>query len=120
MNRDRKIRIYPIAAIRNEPLRWLAIAGGTVLAVGIFISPTFIPTAIAATCAVRYADTMKRSKLVRFIALAIVAVVLIVALVAVMFTAGMELAAIDLSVLILTALLAMFRASDSALSHSTA
>ena len=59
--------------------RWLAILGGIVFAVAIFVSPTVIPVAVAITCAVRYACNLSASKQTQIAAL--VAAALAVAIV---------------------------------------
>ena len=48
----------PVGSVKRDPLRWATIASGILLAAFIFTSPATIPIAVAATCAVRYTDTM--------------------------------------------------------------
>lgn len=52
-----------------QSARWLAILGGIVFAVAIFVSPTVIPVAVAITCAVRLACTLSASKQTQIAAL---------------------------------------------------
>ena len=56
-----------------QSARWLAILGGIVFAVAIFVSPTVIPVAVALTCAVLYSCTLSASKQTQIAALVIAA-----------------------------------------------
>lgn len=58
-----------------QSARWLAILGGIVFAVAIFVSPTVIPVAVALTCTVRYACTLSASKQAQTAALVMAAIV---------------------------------------------
>ncbi len=101
-----------IGSIRSDPVRWLTIGAGTVLAVSIFLSPIYVPIAVATTCAVRYVDTLPTSRLIRLTGLAVVATVLLVAIVLLW---GTELGhvTIPLALLLLACLLAMFSKHDA-------
>ena len=101
-----------IGSIRRDPLRWTTIASGLTLAVFISISPTFIPTAVAATCLVRYADTMTRVGRVRLVGLMAVAFVLASGVV-VLWSNSFEYATLPTSLLIIACILAMFRRREA-------
>lgn len=100
----------PIPSMKRDPVRWVAIAGGCLFALMLFVSPTVIPVAIAMTCLVRYADTLELDDVLRRIALAVVGAGL-VGMFAVVFLGSPEalLAGPGIGLLVVSSVLAMFR-----------
>ncbi len=101
-----------IGSVRSDPVRWLTIGAGIALAASIFLSPIYVPMAVATTCAVRYADTLPTTRLIRLAGLAVVATVLLAAIVHLWGT-DLGHVTIPLALLLIACLLAMFSKRDT-------
>ncbi len=102
----------PVGSIRRDPLRWATIASGTLLAAFIFISPATVPMAVAATCAVRYVDTVPRSGFNRLVATAAVVCVL-AATIVVLWGSEFGHATLPIAMLMIACIAGVFRRRDS-------
>lgn len=101
-----------ISSIKQDPLRWLTITSGLMLAVFIAISPTFVPAAVAVTCAVRYADTMPPANFMRRVALMAMAFVLGAGII-VLWSNSFQFATLPTAFLVAACILAIFRRNQT-------